>query len=339
MSVKAFADLTPSGRLRRLRGIAHEALAAYGFGRSEISLLTHHENVTFSVRRPPAGDRYLLRIHRPGYQTAESIESELHWLRALAEDGALVVPRPVTANDARVVAVGRNANAAPFLCSLLRWVPGRRMLRKQRPEHYRQLGRVTAMLHEHARSWTRPPGFTRPTWNTEGLLGHRPNLVDVAIDNAWALVPPKYRPILDEVAARFTDATDRLGRSPDAFGLIHSDLHLENVIFAGGSARPIDFDDCGFGWFVYDLAAAPQLFAPFPDAAVHRAAFLAGYHEIRPFDDARLRFLGVMRAARLAGLGIWLIHRALDHAAIRTALGGWLESGTQQIKSLLKERP
>jgi Ser/Thr protein kinase RdoA (MazF antagonist) len=209
------------------------------------------------------------------------------------------------------------------------------MLRNQQPEHYRQLGRLTAMLHEHARSWTRPPGFTRPTWNTAGLLGRRPNLVDV--DDAWALVPSEYRPLLEEVTERFTDATDRLGRSPDAFGLIHSDLHLENVVFACGSARPIDFDDCGFGWYVYDLSAAAQLFPPFPDAAGHREAFIAGYREIRPLDDARLRFLGVMRAARLAGLALWLINRAPTNAAIRTALGGWIESGRLQIESLLKE--
>jgi Ser/Thr protein kinase RdoA (MazF antagonist) len=49
-------------------------------------------------------------------------------------------------------------------------------------------------------------------------------------------------------------AQRELGASPDVFGLIHSDLHQENYLFHRGRVRAIDFDDCGWGHFVYDLA-------------------------------------------------------------------------------------
>ncbi len=49
-------------------------------------------------------------------------------------------------------------------------------------------------------------------------------------------------------------ATRELGAQPDTFGLIHADLHQENYLFHGGMARAIDFDDCGWGFYLYDLA-------------------------------------------------------------------------------------
>ena len=52
---------------------------------------------TASRTRSP-GTGYALRVHRPGYRTAHQIESELQWLDALREDGAVdtcvPVPRP-----------------------------------------------------------------------------------------------------------------------------------------------------------------------------------------------------------------------------------------------------
>ena len=45
-------------------------------------------------------------------------------------------------------------------------------------------------------------------------------------------------------------------RTPGTFGLIHADLHLDNTLFADGEARLIDFDDCGFGYRIYDVAVA-----------------------------------------------------------------------------------
>lgn len=55
-------------------------------------------------------------------------------------------------------------------------------------------------------------------------------------------------------------AMDMLGERSATFGLIHADLHLDNVLFAGGEARPIDFDDCGLGHWLYDIAVTLWLY-------------------------------------------------------------------------------
>jgi Ser/Thr protein kinase RdoA (MazF antagonist) len=47
-----------------------------------------------------------------------------------------------------------------------------------------------------------------------------------------------------------------LGTGPDVYGLIHADLHMDNVLFRDGEARAIDSDDCGFGYWMCDFAVS-----------------------------------------------------------------------------------
>ena len=67
-----------------------------------------------------------------------------------------------------------------------------------------------------------------------------------------------------------------LGSKPDAFGLIHADLHLENALFDGDAVRVIDFDDCGFGYWLYDLAVPLWDNRYRADYPAFRAALLEG---------------------------------------------------------------
>lgn len=47
---------------------------------------------------------------------------------------------------------------------------------------------------------------------------------------------------------------DRWGQGREVYGLIHGDLGLDtNLLFWGGQARAIDFDDSGYGYYLYDL--------------------------------------------------------------------------------------
>ena len=49
------------------------------------------------------------------------------------------------------------------------------------------------------------------------------------------------------------------GTDIDRFGLIHADMRLGNLLVDGERVTLLDFDDCGFGWFLYDLAASLSL--------------------------------------------------------------------------------
>ena len=87
------------------------------------------------------------------------------------------------------------------------------------------------------------------------------------------------------------DAADRappgrLRPRPDRFGLVHADIRLANLLVDGGHVRVIDFDDCGFAWFMYDFATTVSFMEDHPRVPELRDAWLDGYRSVAPLDAA-----------------------------------------------------
>ena len=62
--------------------------------------------------------------------------------------------------------------------------------------------------------------------------------------------------------------------------------------------RLIDFDDCGDGWYVFELATALVPLLVQGDAGAVCRAYLEGYRELRAFPDAQLELLPTLLIAR-----------------------------------------
>lgn len=56
---------------KRWLGAAHEALDAFGVEASRVELIGVSENITFRAVEACSRQAYVLRLHRPGYHTAE----------------------------------------------------------------------------------------------------------------------------------------------------------------------------------------------------------------------------------------------------------------------------
>ena len=95
----------------------------------------------------------------------------------------------------------------------------------------------------------------------------------------------------------------------DVFGLIHADLIFSNVMFHRGEAHPIDFDDCGFGYFLYDMAILLDRIEMREDYAALRAALLEGYRQIRPLAAEHEAYLNLFVLARWVFLGVCFLSR------------------------------
>ena len=88
------------------------------------------------------------------------------------------------------------------------------------------------------------------------------------------------------------------------FGLIHGDLRLANLLVDGDSTAIIDFDDCGFGWYLFDLAAALSFLEERPDVPELIASWLKGYRKVGeiPMDiEAEVSTLIMLRRLQLMG--------------------------------------
>ena len=92
-----------------------------------------------------------------------------------------------------------------------------------------------------------------------------------------SILSEKTSKVIAAVADRFLSHLSPLDNDATATGMIHGDLVAKNWLRGPAGLALIDFDHCGWGYFVYDLAAlCIQLLdeAAFPRL---RAALLAGY--------------------------------------------------------------
>jgi Ser/Thr protein kinase RdoA (MazF antagonist) len=287
--------------------LLRRALPLYGLAEdTPLALLNRSENETWR-----AGE-LILRLHRQGYHTKSEIASELAWLSALQGLPGLNAVRPipgmqglVTESDNRFIVA-----FAPIEGQELQ--PGDDLARWFAP-----LGAITAHLHLHARNWTPPPGFTRKRWDVETILGPNPHWGHWR--QAQGLDPQG-----EVLLARATDALAAklaaYGTGPNTFGLIHADLRLANLMVDGDTLTAIDFDDCGFGWWVYDLAAALSFIETDPRLPELIARWVAGYASIAPLRPADRAMIPALILLRRVLLTAWLASRADSDTA--RSLGG-----------------
>lgn len=294
-------------------------------------------NVTFEVTTEPvdssagrtdsrSNGRFVLKIHRPGFRTVAHTRSELQFLQSAQEylDRSHVrVPQPVPARDGRLVIEmnlppSKDSVGGQRHCELLTWVPGVVLVpgRGLSSQAIHNLGRALALLHDTAEQFKPPADFELPRWDADGMFTtdaspFRPLL---SLDE---ILSPADRSLFDEIADRTRGVFDTLDQESDSsFGVIHFDYILGNCHLRrsvrGWDVGVVDFGDCGWGHFLYDLcpllgnlAGYPGAIPDNPDYPALRAAFLDGYRTARPLPAAWEAPLPLLMAARNAALCLW----------------------------------
>jgi len=312
-----FRRLEPAAKAERLKELALAALERFGLAPdSALELLKHRENAVFRVDEAASGRRCVLRVHREDYQTRASIWSELLWMDSLCQAG-LPTPRALAGRDGEwVQTVSVPGVPEPRHCDAISWVEGEPLDVANAVEAYGLLGELQARLHDHSRRWSRPPGFTRQRWDDDGMLGEEPlwgRFQDLeALDpGQLALLKRARRAVLERLA--------RFGKTQDRFGLIHADFMPDNVLIHQGVASVIDFDDSGFGWYLYDPATLLVASAADDGFPTMLDAWTQGYRSVADLPDDHLAELPVFIMARgLVALGWLHTRRETEMARLRT---------------------
>ena len=243
-----------------LEPLARGALSRWGLaGDTRLDLIKHRENAVFGVRTAD-GHRFVLRVHRADYHSDASIRSELQWMTALREAG-IATPAVIPTPDGELfVRVGFAGLTHEHQCDLLSWVSGTPLGSAEErafsaeeavARTYLATGRLAARIHNQATSWSRPAGFERPSWDEAGCLG--PD----ALWGHWSdldCLTAEERTVLADAAGVAVEVLGRFGKAPDRYGLVHSDLVPDNLLDDGAQTAVIDFDDCGFGWHLWEMA-------------------------------------------------------------------------------------
>ncbi len=298
--------------------IARCAMALYDFSpRATLDVVNLSENVTFRIEDPATGEVAAMRLHRTGYHDVAQIKSELLWLDAIARSRCVEVPPPIpTLAGERVARI--DTPGGERLVSVSGWLDG------DMPDAggdltaaFSMLGAATAKLHDHAQSWTLPPGFCRRPWGVEQLLGARPTF------GPWRDglgLGAEELAILEatETAIRQDLASFDDGRGH--YGLVHADLRLANLLLDERDGRRvvrvIDFDDCGPSWFMYDFGSAVSFMEDDPRVPDLADAWATGYRTVRDLSAASQAQLPTFVMLRRLVLVGWV---ARNHATATEA--------------------
>jgi Ser/Thr protein kinase RdoA (MazF antagonist) len=308
-------DLSAGGDvLDRVRQCARDALTAYRcHPDTQIELLNVSENATFLVTDPDDGPS-VIRVHRLGYHTEPEIASELAWMDALRAEAGVRTPRVIPAADGRaIVAVSERGGAARVRqCVRFEFLAGAEPVSGD-AGHFGELGEITARMHRHARTWARPDWFTRFHWDYDAAFGRE------ARWGRWQQgmgVGVAEREILGRLDAVLGERLAAFGTGPERYGLVHADTRLANLLVHDASVSVIDFDDCGFSWYLYDLGTTVSFFEHSPAVPGLIDSWLTGYRTtgtVTAADEAEIwTFILYRRLLLVAWIGT---HQAVDIAA------------------------
>ena len=272
----------------------------------KVSYLTASENQIYLINDHHSSKRYVMRINsgRLAYHNAEQIHSEMMWLDALGADTDIIVPKVLAAkNGSWVQELSIPGKDKPSYAVVYSFLDGVEPPEEELLEGFEQLGTISAQMHSHAKRWSPPSGFTRPTWTSEAILndqltwGNWRNGVNI---DAQALN------VLQRVEVVIHGRLDDADVGSENYGLIHADLRLANLLIHGKTTAIIDFDDCGFGWYLFDLAGALSFLEDREDVTDLINSWIRGYQQVAEVPaDAEVMIPTLIMLRRIQLIG-WL---------------------------------
>ena len=301
--MNTFAELPPAEQSARLHRLALNALPHWALDCVRVEPIKVRENAVFAVHTAD-GRRVVLRVHRLGYHSDESLRSELTWMRALAASG-IEVPRVIASRSGNAFEhIACEGVPGPRQVDVFEWIEGVQLGSVEQgltddprwvERTYAIVGELAARMHNQSCAWQAPEDFQRHSWCDAGLAGDRP-----LWGRFWELeaLQPKQRALFEQLRTRLQRDLVDFGRTADRFGLIHADLVPENILVDGTRLRIIDFDDAGFGWHLFDIATSLYFIRRDRLYEAARDALIAGYRRHRALPDEHLELLPMFLAAR-----------------------------------------
>ncbi|NMM99351.1 phosphotransferase enzyme family protein [Bifidobacterium olomucense] len=286
--------------------------AAWGLHKDEVdlSLITISENATFllKIKDEPIG---VVRVSEPDYVGGpKAIASELAWINMLHElDGVnLVTPVP-TVMGPYVAEIHQNETTKWSVIST-KFIEGTVLEDMADPSScYRVIGNWSAKFHKSARSWTEPYGFQRFSWDLLDILGPHPRWG--RWEEAAGLTPAENK-LLYQAMWEALAYVAKQPRNRQTWGLVHADLRPSNIIQRpDGQFVVLDFDDCGYSWYLWDYAASLTFIEHESYAPRLAYEWVEGYRESGELNDSDFEMMSALSMLRrLQMLGWTTRHRA-----------------------------
>ena len=315
---------------RRIRSAARAALPAFGVSAdSRLTLLASTHNYVYRVA--DGRHRFTLRVQHSERLTDDLVALQRRWLRALARNQSLCIPSPIsTTRREPWASIAISGEPSPWRGVLLEWVEGSRLggRRFVAPRVLKDVGATVARMHRASEQFAIPRASACREIDADALVGSRSCLKRTAA----RLLRKRDLDSLRESAVRVDEVLSSVPKSRKHYGVIHADLEPANWVFHDSQPRPIDFDELGRGYYLFDLLNVLWTHAGWDDYPSYREHLFEGYEQVRPLPASTRRHADVFQAATFY---TWLNHGCrLTDAAARREFVKWIPMTSKLVQRL-----
>lgn len=228
-------------------------------------------------------EKYVLRVSHAQWRDGNEIQFELAFLDHLHGQGVAVAHPLHTVNGELSVAL--EAPEGPRYAALFPFAPGEIPLCDLNLLQAGLLGQTLAQVHQVSQTFWEP--CHRPALTLENLLH----------DSVDQLLPffsnqSQEQDYLQVLRSRLQENLGHWNQRGPHWVVCWGDPHSGNAHFTEtGGITLFDFDQCGYGWRVFDIAKFLQTSLRTGMSYSVRQAFLQGYESISPLEKWELHSL------------------------------------------------
>lgn len=220
--------------------ILQEAMQRYGIAEGTVQPIDTFESFIYKYERE--GNGYILRIGHSLRKSESLVQGEVDWINYLAR-GGVSVARAIPSLNNKLVEVIDDNQGGQFLATAFVQAQG------QAPweagwstARYETYGELLGKMHALAVDYHPVPGWRRPEWDHDSL-----NFIEQYLPASEVIAHKEFKKLLEHIYA--------LPKDKSCYGLIHQDAHQNNFFMdENGALTLFDFDDCGYSWFMNDIA-------------------------------------------------------------------------------------
>lgn len=281
-------SLTTDQQIASLEPVVRAAAQAFGLPLRGFESVNHEYNSTFKLSLQ--GEQAVaLRINVNSRKTLANVKAETAWVNSIR---SVPTPKPVCAGGESVISIWHEPLGRALNCVAYSWLEGSEPGDEPTEQQLFAMGAAMARLHAESIDFELPSGCELPVFddvlwgNQELLLGDDSGLSEQGRQD----VAEAYTRLQSLIGSWFAVAKPQL---------IHADLHPWNVMWHEGKISVFDFDDCGWGFPLQDLAVALY----YLDTDEQDAAFKQGYESVSSLPEhteADLAALMIQRRLILA---------------------------------------
>lgn len=247
----------------------------------ELNLLKYSENITFLILEPVSGRKRVFRVNRQDYHDFCELNGEIAWMREISRDTDLVLPEVYEGKNGKYIQKFQHEEEqhTGILISFLEGKMVEEMSGNTLSNQMVEIGKILAELHIQSIDRDKRNEIKRSSWNIEDIFGK---------DAKWGSwrnfekLSKDQEVVLEKAEKIIIKRLENYGMSPERYGLIHADMHCSNIIVRDGVSQIFDFDDCGYGWYLYDFGCSLIEYSYTKDLLGY---MLEGYETLRKLSD------------------------------------------------------